>query len=590
MPMYQSPAPDSVHLLDGDVLERQRRNASYLLSLDPDRLLHTVRCQAGLASSAEPLGGWESPDCGLRGHFVGHYLSACAHAFAATRDESIRGRLKTLIAGLAECQSRIGNGYLGALPESDFDVIETQYEGAWAPYYVLHKMLAGLLDVHTRAAVPGALDCARRLGDYVSARLEKLSPDQIERMCRTDRGPNPTNEYGGIGESLQDLADITGEERHERASRFFDRAWFVDPLTRREDRLTGLHANTHIPMALSLLRRFERQGNRRLLEAVRYFWEITALARSFVNGGSTGPRPDRSEKSVGAEHWPEPFRLSTTLTPKNNESCVTHNMLRLTDALFRITGERQYADFYERAYLNHVLTMQQPASPGGYLYDHALSPGSRKKFGEPERSFWCCYGTTVEAYARLTAGIYYFSGDPLRINLFVASKIDWRETGITLTLSTTFPESPTACLSVRCKDDVACEIVIRRPPWSSGPRIHINGQPVHVSANEARLLRVWRNGDVVSIDLAPRLELECMPDDPRMIAFRYGPYVLAAQTGSDLRLDARTPGEALSRVRETREGACGFQTELVGGEVVQLVPLCEIVDESFGVYFTLADR
>lgn len=579
--------PGAVRLLPGRALDAQRLNAKYLLSLDPERLLRNFRLQAGLPATAEPLGGWESPECGLRGHFVGHYLSACARGYAATRDVALRERCESIVSGLRECQRATGTGYLSAFPETELDVIETRFEGAWAPYYTLHKILAGLIDAHRLADIADALRAATELADYIGRRVERLSAEQIQAMCRTDLKPNPTNEFGGISESLQLLGEITSDSRYVQLAEVFDREWFIQPLGRQEDRLAGLHANTHIPMALALARRYERTGEMHLRNAVRYFWERTALARSYVNGGSTGPRPDGTEKSKGAEHWPAAFQLAHTLTPKINESCVTHNMLRLTDALFRWTGEDLYADFHERAYLNHVLCMQHPAAMGRYLYDHPLAPQSAKKYGEPLASFWCCYGTSVEAFAGLAQGIYYHSADTLWVNQFVDSEVTWREQGARIEQQTQFGHEANVRLVVRCGAPASFTMRVRVPRWTNGMAAKLNGAlvPAGADAGYLAIQRTWSDADVLEVSFAMSVTTVAMPDDPGMFAFQYGPFVLAAIGDRDLTIRASRASAAASAVRPVARLA--FETTLADGTTVPLVPLQQITDETFGVYFRL---
>jgi DUF1680 family protein len=550
----------AVRLLPGPIRDRQTLNTRYLLELEPDRLLHNFRVQANLPSSAQPLGGWEAPACGLRGHFVGHYLSACAQGYAATDDNALRERALVMVDGLRACQDALGSGYLSAFPESDLEAIETRFTGAWASYYVLHKILAGLIDVHRYVRDEAALPIARQLADYLCRRIERLSPAQIEGMCRTDLRPNPTNEFGGIGETLQDLADLTGERSYNDAARIFDRDWFIDPLARGEDRLSGLHANTHIPMALALARRYERTGEERLRAVVEYFWERTAVARSYVNGGSSGPRPDGNEKSTGGEHWPEPFQLAGTLTPKINESCVTHNMLRLTDMLFRWTADRRYADFYLRAYFNHLLAMQHPQATGRYLYDHPLGPVSRKKFGHACDAFWCCYGSTIEAYERLGQGIYYHRGDGLWVNLPVASVVEWSEKGVRLEQRTHFPYENVTRLTVRCLHPVQFTI---HTPWA------------HPEC------RTWHDGDVLTLTIPMPLQWESMPDDPGTAALLCGPIVLAGRTDQPLEMHATASLTPMN-------GPMRFAAQLADGRHVEFVPLAGIVDEPFTVYVHLS--
>ena len=555
-----------VRLTDGPIKRSQDLNLRYLLELDADRLLHNLRVNAGIPSSSPPLGGWEAPSCGLRGHFVGHYLSACARMYASTGEATLCEQVEHIVRELARCQAALGDGYLSAFPPSDLDTIETKFEGAWAPYYTLHKILAGLLDVQRYCGNATALDVAIRLANYICGRFERIPQEQLEPMLRTDK-PNPSNEFGGMSEVLQDLYTITHDDRHLRLARKFDRKWFLDPLIRGEDQLTGLHANTHIPLALGAARRFELTGDARYRDAAIFFWERTAIARSYVNGGSSGPRPGGGEKSVGAEHWPHAHKLATTLTPKINESCVTHNMLRLTDTLFRWTADPRYAAFYERAYFNSVLCMQHPREVGRYIYDHPLSSRSNKTFGNADATFWCCYGTSVEAFARLASCIYYHTDDALWVNLPVASELSWKEKGLRVEQQTAFPHEGVTRLIFHCERPVELTVQVRGA----------------VGATR----RTWRDGDVLELNVPMDLHAQAMPDDPRMIAFMCGPLVLAAKTDQNLELATNDLASAVSLVRRSSERPYNFTVPLIDGVQVTLVPLNQIVDETFGAYFRL---
>ena len=197
------------------------------------------------------------------------------------------------------CQAARGDGYLSAFPASDLDTIETKFEGAWAPYYTLHKILTGLLDVHRYCANDTALDIAIRLANYICGRFDRIPPEQLEQMLRTDK-PNPSNEFGGMSEVLQDLYTITHDDRPPPARaalrpRMVSRS--AHPRRRSTDRPALQHPH---PDGAGAARRFELTGDARYRDAVTFFWERTALARSYVNGGSSGPRPGGGEKSIGA--------------------------------------------------------------------------------------------------------------------------------------------------------------------------------------------------------------------------------------------------------------------------------------------------
>ena len=586
--MVKAFALNAVRLFPGRIRDRQSLTSRYLLELDPDRLLHNFRVNAGLPSSAKPLGGWESPRCGLRGHFVGHYLSACAQMYSATGDERFKQRVESLVVELGKCQQSLGGGYLSAFPQSEFGALEEKFSGTWAPYYVLHKIMAGLLDAYRDGRCALAGEMAQKMGDWVAARIEKLPSDRLEPMLRTDQ-LNPSNEYGGIGESLYDLYAAFGNQRHLTAAQTFDRAWFLDPLMSGRDELAGLHANTHIPQVLAAARRFEVTGDNRYRRAVEYFWERTALARSYVNGGSSGPRPDRKERSEGGEHWPLAESLLGTLTPRINESCVVHNMVRLTDVLYRWSCQTRFADFRERVFLNSVLCQQHPAFPGGYLYAHPLAGASRKVYGDFDNTFWCCYGTSVEAFARLADGIYFHDEQTLWVNQFVASELVWPQKLLKLIQETDFPFQPKTRLVVRSSGPVEITIKIRVPTWAVGAACRLNDQLVAspcLAGSYVTISRVWRDGDAVELTLPMELRVETLPGDASMAAFLYGPTVLAARTPHVTEL-SEPASASRSLVQAVDVSRLKFQVTLASGTVAPLVPLNEVVDEAYGVYFKL---
>jgi DUF1680 family protein len=575
----------NVRLNAGPIRALQDRNGAYLLSLPADRLLHNFRVNAGLASSAEPLGGWENPECGLRGHFTGHYLSACAASYAATGDERFALRLDELLSGLRECQTALGGGYLSAFPQTDFDTLETRFGGVWAPYYTLHKILAGLIDAHKGAGRALALPMASDLGDWIVRRLQALSPETLEPMLKAS-DLNPSNEYGGIGVALYDLYALTRKPEHLEAAKTFDRDWFLAPLAAGDDsHLDGLHTNTHLPQGLAAARRHETTGEEKYRRAVEFLWQQTALHRSYVSGGSSGPRPDHRERSEGGEHWPAADRMAKTLTPKISESCVTHNMLRLTDAVAAWSDDPRYADFRERAWLNSVLPTQKPGQPGGYLYSHPLGAGSRKVYGDAEGTFWCCYGTGVEAFARLADGIYAEDGDTLYVRQFVASEAEWASRGIRVVQQTGFPYEQVTRLTLHTDRPTTFILSLRVPGWAAGATCTINGAPITVEAGKPVVLkRTWADGDRVELHLPMTMRCEMLPGDPTHHAFVYGPVVLAARTPHAPELGV-VGSVAAGVVRVVDAAKLHFEAPLVSGHVVPLVPLAEIIDEAYGVYF-----
>lgn len=510
----------AVTLTDPGLLAAEAANRRYLLSVDADRLLHVFRVNAKLPSTAKPLGGWESPGCELRGHVVGHWLSGLALAWRGSGDAACRQRAEYLVAELAKCQQALGGEWLSAFPESFLDRLEGG-KPVWAPYYTLHKILAGLLDVHVYCENAQALEVAKGLGRWLAKRNLKLTDAQMAVVFR--------NEYGGIGESLANLYGLTGDEQFRLAAAKFDQESFLGPLAAHEDKLRGLHANTHIPKVIAAARRAELTGEARYHDLADYFWTQVTQHRSYVTGGTSHH-----------EHWrTEPDKVSTELGPESQETCCTYNLLKLTDRLLAWSPEARYGDYYERAWLNAILGTQEPAT-GMLMYMVPLNPGHFKTFCTPEDSFWCCTGTGVESHARLGSALYLHSANELFVNLYAASRVRWAERGLTVEQVTTYPDSPEVTLRVTADRPVEATLSLRLPGWCDSASVSVDGVPVEGALKPGswcRLQRTWRGGEQVKLTLPFKLRLERTPDDPTWGAFCYGPLVLVGALGTE-RYDA----------------------------------------------------
>jgi hypothetical protein len=590
-----------VRLLDGPFLDAQRRDTAYLLQLDPDRLLHTFRKNAGLPTTAKPLGGWEAPEVELRGHTLGHYLTACALMYESTGDERLKQRALAIVAELARVQQALvkrgaNPGYLSAFPETFFDRLERR-ENVWAPYYTLHKILAGVLDVHRVTGDPTALEIARGMARWVAFRASRLSEAQWQALLET--------EFGGMQEALTELYRRTGDTAHLALARRFDHRAVFDPLARGEDRLDGLHANTQIPKAIGAALDCELTGDPRYCAVARTFWERVALHRSYVIGG-------HSEY----EHFSPTRCLSCHLGVRTAETCNTYNILKLTRLLFELDADPSRLDFYERGLMNHILASQDPAT-GMVIYHLALKPGAWRTYATPEDSFWCCVGTGLENPARYGEAIYARQDDALLVNMFLASELTWREKGLTLRQETAFPDEGRTRLVLRLTQPTRFALRLRHPSWAAGALgVTVNGQALPVTSRPgtfASLEREWRDGDRVDVQLPMSLRIEAMPDDPSVVAFLYGPIVLAADLGSQ-GLDASrrygpqapemadedTPAipvlvasdsaEALKRVQPAAE-PLAFRTAGLGRPAdVELRPLFRLADRRYTVYFDLLNE
>ncbi|HEV3141268.1 MAG TPA: beta-L-arabinofuranosidase domain-containing protein, partial [Vicinamibacterales bacterium] len=372
-----------VRLLDGPFKQAMQLDQEYLLALEPDRLLHNFRVNAGMTSTAKPLGGWEAPDVELRGHTVGHYMSALALMYASTGDARFKSRADLMVGELAKIQTaqaaKFHAGYLSAFPEELFDRVDAR-QRVWAPYYTIHKIMAGLLDVNQLCGNAQALAVVTKMADWVKFRVDRLSEAQQQRALGT--------EFGGMNEVLANIYAATGNAEYLRVAHAFDHKAIFDPLSRHEDPLSGLHANTQFPKIIGAAREYELTGDARFQDIARFFWDRVVHHRTFVMGGN----------SDGEAFFPEE-EFSKHLGASGPETCNTYNMLKLTRHIFEWSADADAMDFYERALFNHILPSQDPAT-GMVLYYCPLRPGAWKSFSTPDDSFWCCVGTGMENHTK----------------------------------------------------------------------------------------------------------------------------------------------------------------------------------------------
>ncbi|MFI5235992.1 MAG: beta-L-arabinofuranosidase domain-containing protein, partial [Gemmatimonadales bacterium] len=300
-----------ITLRPGPVRDAAEVNRRFLLAQDADRLLHTFRLTAGLPTTAEPLGGWEAPVNELRGHYTGHYLSACALMSAGLDDTELRQRGDHIVAELAVCQQKLGNGYLSAFPEEFFDRLRAG-RPVWAPFYTLHKIMAGLLDMHLVGGNAQALDVLKGMARWTAGWVQPLGDFEMARVLE--------REFGGMNEVLYNLSTTTGEARWGELAHRFDHERIFAPLAAGRDELKGVHANTTIPKVIGAARRYELTGEPRYHDAAWYFWHEVTSRRAYCTGGTSN-----------GEDWDtDPGVLSTALSEDTQEDCTTYNMQKLT--------------------------------------------------------------------------------------------------------------------------------------------------------------------------------------------------------------------------------------------------------------------
>ncbi len=528
----------AVRLGASDYAQALEANRAVLHRLQPDRLLHNFRLYAGLTPKAPIYGGWESDT--IAGHSLGHYLSALALMHQQTGDPELRRRADYIVEELALAQRQRGNGYVGALgrkrPDGsivDGEEIFTEIaagtirsggfdlNGSWAPLYTVHKLLAGLLDVHAAWGNGQALAVATGLAGYFARLFAGLAPQQVQQVLAC--------EYGGLGESYAELFALTGDQRWLAMARLlFDDA-VLGPLMRGEDDLANRHANTQIPKLIAQARLAELTADTPRATAARYFWERVVNHHSYVIGGNA----DR-------EYFFEPDTTAQHITEMTCEHCNSYNMLKLTRKLWAWQPDGALFDYYERAHLNHILAAQDPAT-GGFTYMTPLMAGiPREHSSSADDAFWCCVGSGMESHAKHGDSIFWEGDDgTLYVNLYIAADAELASRNARLSLVTRYPYEGEANLSFTRLRPASFAVALRVPGWAAGrATLLVNGKPVPVElrAGYAIVRRRWQTGDTLTIQLPLELRLEATPGDPQTVSVLRGPLVLAADLG-----DAASP-------------------------------------------------
>ncbi|WP_337042264.1 glycoside hydrolase family 127 protein [Emticicia sp. 17c] len=519
--------PFSLHevkLTQGIFKNAQDIDLKYILALNPDKLLAPYLIDAGLPLKAERYGNWESS--GLDGHIGGHYLSALAMMYASTNDTELKKRLDYMVAELARCQAKNGNGYVGGIPQGkvfwerihkgDIDGSGFGLNNTWVPLYNIHKLFAGLRDAYQYAGNEQAKQVLIGLGDWFIELIKPLSEEQIQQILRT--------EHGGINETFADLYIITKEQKYLDTAQKLSHRAVLNPLIEKQDKLTGLHANTQIPKVIG----FEKIGvltnNLAWSGAAQYFWQNVSQSRSVAFGGN----------SV-REHFNPVNDFSKMLASNQGpETCNSFNMLRLSKALFLDKNDVSYLDFYERILYNHILSSQHPEK-GGFVYFTPIRPNHYRVYSQPETSMWCCVGSGIENHTKYGELIYSHSADNIFVNLFIPSALNWEAKGIRLVQNTAFPYQNQSELTVSSSTPKQFAINIRYPAWAQNFEVLVNGHKYNSNTRPVSYIslnRKWKSGDKITIVFTSSTKLENLPDGSNWVAFLHGPIVLAAKTST----------------------------------------------------------
>nr|WP_281390535.1 beta-L-arabinofuranosidase domain-containing protein [Sphaerisporangium rubeum] len=526
--------PGQVRLTASRWMDNQNRTLSYLRFVDVNRMLYVFRANHRLSTNgAASNGGWDAPSFPFRSHMQGHLLTAWAQAYAVLGDTTCLDKANYMVAELAKCQANNGaagfnTGYLSGFPESDFNALEARtLSNGNVPYYVIHKTLAGLLDVWRYTGNTQARTVLLALAGWVDWRTGRLSSSQMQSMLGT--------EFGGMNAVLTDIYQQTGDSRWLTVAQRFDHAAVFNPLASNSDQLNGLHANTQVPKWIGAAREYKATGTTRYRDIATNAWNITVGAHTYAIGGNSQ-----------AEHFRAPNAIAGYLTNDTCEHCNTYNMLKLTRELWLLNPDRvAYVDYFEQALLNHVIGAQNPSDGHGHItYFTPLKAGGRRGVGPAwgggtwstdYSSFWCCQGSGVEVNTNLMDSIYFYNGDTLTVNLFMPSVLNWSQRGITVTQTTSYPVSDTTSLQVTGNVSGSWTMRIRIPAWATGATVSVNGEQQSVATTPgtyAALTRTWTSGDTVSVRLPMRVVMKAANDNPNVSAITYGPVVLSGNYGN----------------------------------------------------------
>ena len=574
---------------DGPFATAYETNRRYLMEeLDPARFLAEFRKVAGLPRKADRYGGWESDSA--RGHTLGHYLSALSYLYAQTKDRDVKRRVDYIVEELFECQLAHGDGYVSTTPRDRvwdrvkagaFDVSEFDLCRVNRPIYILDKTMAGLRDAYRAAGNARALEVERKLADWYLATIKGLDDGNLQKLLSTD--------WGSLNEVFADLADDTGDARYREAARtkFFERR-LLDPLAKGDAGcLDGRQAAIQTAKMPGFAALAAASGDATLAKVVDTFWKSVVGERTFV---------------TGACGWDERFTpvrdITAKLGPHNGETCASAHMIRLAGRLFAQNPNRDTMDYVERATINHVLS-QIGREPGEYGYFQSLSPVAEKVFSSGRHTWWCCIGAGLEAPLRWLQQAYYHDDSTVWVNLYLGSRLIWREKGFALKAETNFPEGDTVSYTIAVRKPTLVGLRFRVPAWCGSPGFYLNGKSVSVRPGKdgyAEFRRTWQKGDTVTVRLPMSLHAEELNGSGgRFVAFLKGPQVMAGITPPEFGLEDHACHRHADQWRATGGTAEPARAVQATGGSLQppkgqkFMPLWKVYEQHYTVYFPVCD-
>ncbi len=585
---------DRVKILPSLFKDRSDLNKKYMMKLKSKNLLQNFYLEAGLwTTSDKPKDchwGWESPTCQLRGHFLGHWLSAAAMIYINENDYEIKAKADKIIDELEKCQDENGGEWAGSIPEKYLDWV-AKGKQVWAPQYTLHKTLMGLFDMYKYGENKKALDILCRWADWFYDWSKGFSREKFDDILDA--------ETGGMLEVWANLYGETGENRHLELLMKYNRSRLFDPLLKGEDVLTNKHANTTIPEVLGAARAWEVTGEERWFDIVKAYWDQAVTNRGmFCTGGQTS-----------GEIWTAPFKFSARLGDKNQEHCTVYNMMRLAEFLFCWTGDFKYADYWERNLYNGILA-QQNADTGMVSYFLPLEPGGQKNWGTETEDFWCCHGSLVQAHSMYNDKIYYRENEEIIVSQYIPSELSLSLRGKKVVIKQELdkqagdigaindviekderPKNISYLFDIQSEEKQEFSIKFRLPWWVDGQvKIYINDEKQTLKDDSPGFIELCQNwyNDKIKLVFPKSLSSCSLPDLPNMVAFMDGPIVLAGLIDKQVKLfgDIDNVESILIPNNERQWGTwlSGYRTKNQEFSI-RFKPLYEIIDEKYTVYF-----
>lgn len=594
---------DAVRPLKGSYVDQKmRKNARWLFTLHPDRLLAPLRSNCGMDTKGfKSYGGWKD--------YYHHYIRAMYSLYISYHgiDEGIAEEAKKraiyIASAILECQKKTAEtqplGFITPDMEKLFaDRIHLVRDSIYshtnieAIMYVVHKVVLNLVMVHRIFGMPEALEGARLVSKRVYELMSPYTQAEREVMTNSRRVEEFFSEAGGIMDAFLQLYAETGDPQDLEVATYFRRSWFDRMFTEDDDKLAyGMeHANSEMPYVESLADLYIIAGDESALKAARGYMHVNYVDHELPQGSVSGRSafPDYQSELY---NYPKRvfFHIMDTPARKNitsGESCCAHNLNRVAKKLLEVEADVELMDAWERRYINAVLSQQNPDT-GMFIYNLNLKNNTYKMWGYPEKSFWCCYGTGAEVHASLTEGAFYEDAETAIACLYMPCTYTHKSTGITITETTNYPDDGKITFSI--SGSGALSLKLRIPSWLAEPATVTlpGGEVVSVDAKGVlyEIRREWKDGDTVTLNLPFALRYDCMPDRHEYVSVTYGPNLLVPCAPGEVFFNG--DGDALLKALEPTGVPCHFVTDFQGdgtGGIHVLKPLRLVKDETYSGY------